>query len=71
MCVGAGEVKIMTVSEKTREKIWSKKRDEGGRWHPVEPFDKQKKSPVEVEKNGHSSLQAIILQTLDKFKSIM
>lgn len=38
MCVGAGEVKIMTVSEKTREKIWSKKRDEGGGWHPVEPF---------------------------------
>lgn len=41
MCVEIGEVKIMTVNEKTREKVWSKMRDEGGWWHPVEPFDKQ------------------------------
>lgn len=29
MCVGAGEVKIMSANEKTREKVWSQKRDEG------------------------------------------
>lgn len=30
MCVGAGEVKIMSANEKTREKVWNQKRDEGG-----------------------------------------